>query len=328
MSILNLNTPQGRGPAGKKSVKLWMGVGLLAAVLGFGSTFAASITLNQPGGTTEFGQGVTQTVYCGGDQSVTITPISSYRNTVVGEGTPAVAVGTFEARFVKSSWLASEITVSNLLTKTTIAVGSNSSTVIPRFNSTGGSAKTGWWISSPTSSSAISPQPTLTAVAASPSSFYFAQESSSGKYRKASSYVDEEDRWDDSRVIFRNATAAVNGPVTPASFQFGGVMISDIPLDCEGVDFVVSSYGETGTAQTLISGGGVNVKEIAALWNGGTGAVTVSRDRTVPVDTSLVTGVQTSSSLKFIFDTGNGTSLAATSLYKIIVETQEDVLSD
>ncbi len=331
MSILNLNTPQGRGPVGKKSMKLWMGVGLLAAVLGFGSTLAASITLNQPGGTTEFGQGVTQTVYCGGDQSVTITPISSYRNTVVGEGTPAVAVGTFDARFVNSSGSSSnDVSVSNLLTKTTIAVGSSSSTVIPRFNSTGASAKTGWWISSPTSSSAISPQPNLATVAASPSSYYFAQETSSGsgKYRKASSSSDESDRWDDSKVIFRNATAAVDGPVTPASFQFGGVVITDIPLDCEGVDFVVSSYGETGTAQTLISGGGVNVKEIAALWSGGTGAVTVSRDRTVPVDTSLVTGEQTSSSLKFVFDTENGTSLAATSLYKIIVETQEDVLSD
>ena len=82
MSILNLNTPQGRGPVGKKSVKLWMGVGLLAAVLGFGSTFAASITLNNNTSPTEFGQGVQRTVYCGGTSaSLTIRPSSSFKST-------------------------------------------------------------------------------------------------------------------------------------------------------------------------------------------------------------------------------------------------------
>jgi hypothetical protein len=325
MSILNLNAPQGRGPVGKKKTKIWMGVGLLAAVLGFGSTFAASITLNQPGGTTEFGQGVTQTVYCGGDQSVTITPISSYVNTVVGAGTPAIDLGTFEARFVNgSSSSSNDVSVSGF-TKTTIAVGSNSSTVIPRFASNGGTSKTGWWIKSPTGS-IWDPQPALATVAASPSNYYFAQELTPGKYRKASN--SSWDPWDDSDVVFRNATAAVNGSVTPARFQLGGVMISDIPIDCEGVDFVLSSYGETGTAQTLISGGGVSIKEIAALWDGGVGAVTVSRDRSAPVATTLVTGEQSSSSLKFVFNTGSGTTLAASDLYKLIVETQEDVLSD
>jgi hypothetical protein len=327
MSILNLNAPQGRGPAGKKSLKIWMGVGLLAAVLGFGSTFAASITLNQPGGTTEFGQGVTQTVYCGGDQSVTISPISTYQNKVVGEGTPAVAAGTFAARIVNGSILsANDVSVSNSITKTTIATGSNSSSTLPRFSSDRASAKTGWWLTSPTASSAINPQPSLATVAASPNSYYFAAESSSGKYRKASSLYDEDDRWDSSSVIFRNATAAVEGPVTPASFKVGGVLISEIPLACEGVDFVVSSYAETGGAQTLISGSGVDVKEVAALWTG-SGAVTISRDRTALVETTLVSGEQSSRTLKIIFNSGSGTTLAASDLYKLIVETQEDVLS-
>jgi hypothetical protein len=327
MSILNLNAPQGRGPAGKKSLKIWMGVGLLAAVLGFGSTFAASITLNQPGGTTEFGQGVTQTVYCGGDQSVTISPISTYQNKVVGEGTPAVEAGTFQARIVNgSSSSSNDVSVSNSITKTTIATGSNSSSTLPRFSSDRASAKTGWWLTSPTASSAINPQPSLATVAASPNSYYFAAESSSGKYRKASSSSNEEDRWDSSSVIFRNATAAVEGPVTPASFKVGGVLISEIPLACEGVDFVVSSYAETGGAQTLISGSGVDVKEVAALWTG-SGAVTISRDRTALVETTLVSGEQSSRTLKIIFNSGSGTTLAASDLYKLIVETQEDVLS-
>ena len=80
MSILNLNTPQGRGPVGKKSVKIWMGVGLLAAVLGFGSTFAANITLNSNTSPTEFGQGVQRTVYCGGSAvTLTLKPTSSFK---------------------------------------------------------------------------------------------------------------------------------------------------------------------------------------------------------------------------------------------------------
>jgi hypothetical protein len=324
MSILNLNTPQGRGPVGKKSMKLWMGVGLLAAVLGFGSTLAASITLNQPGGTTEFGQGVTQTVYCGGDQSVTITPVSSYQNTVKGEGTPAVEAGTFTARLARgSSNSSNDVKVSSSIPRQTIAASSSSSTTIPRFSS--GSSKVGWWLSSPTSSSALNPQPSLATVAASPNSYYFAVETDSDdrEYRKATS----DSNWDGTSVIFRNATSAVDGPVTPASFRVGGVVISDIPLACDGVDFVVSSYAETGTAQTLISGGGVDVKEVAAHWTG-SGSVTVSRDRSAPVATTLVTGEQSSSSLKFVFNTGSGTTLAASDLYKLIVETQEDVLSD
>jgi hypothetical protein len=322
MSILNLNAPQGRGPVGKKSVKLWMGVGLLAAVLGFGSTFAASITLNQPGGTTEFGQGVTQTVYCGGDQSVTITPLSTYQNTVKGAGTPAVEAGTFSARLVRESSSDSNDSSSTSVPKQTIASSSSSSTV-PRFLS--GSARVGWWLSTPTSDSPISPQPSLATVAASPSSYYFARElnSSSNKYRKASS----NSNWDPSTVIFRNATAAIDGPVTPASFRVGGVLISDIPVACDGVNFVISSYAETGTAQTLISGAGISVREVAALWTG-SGSVSVSRDRSAPVSTTLVTGEQTGTSLKFIFNTSSGTTLTAPDMYKLIVETQEDVLSD
>ena len=91
MSILNLNAPQGRGPVGKKSVKIWMGVGLLAAVLGFGSTFAANITLNNGTSPTEFGQGVQQTVYCGGTaNSLTIKPVSRFVNVSGASGSFAV----------------------------------------------------------------------------------------------------------------------------------------------------------------------------------------------------------------------------------------------
>jgi hypothetical protein len=58
-----------------------MGIGMVIAVLGVGSTLASTITIN--GGTnTEFGQGVQRTVYCGGNQQITVKPISSYLNTI------------------------------------------------------------------------------------------------------------------------------------------------------------------------------------------------------------------------------------------------------
>jgi hypothetical protein len=79
MSILNLNGPAGRPARSKRAVKVWMGIGLVIAVLGVGSTLASTITIN--GGTnTEFGQGVSRTVYCGGDHQITVKPISSYSN--------------------------------------------------------------------------------------------------------------------------------------------------------------------------------------------------------------------------------------------------------
>lgn len=79
MSILNLNGPSGRAPRSNGAVKVWMGIGLVIAVLGVGSTLASTITIN--GGTkTEFGQGVQRTVYCGGNKEITVTPVSRYVN--------------------------------------------------------------------------------------------------------------------------------------------------------------------------------------------------------------------------------------------------------
>ena len=81
MSLLDLNTPQERAPRKRNAAKAWLGVGLLAVVVGIGSTFAANITLNG-GSATESGQGVQSVVYCGGiSQTVTATPFTSYKNT-------------------------------------------------------------------------------------------------------------------------------------------------------------------------------------------------------------------------------------------------------
>jgi hypothetical protein len=82
MSILNLQydhgSSNGRPPRSKRAVKVWLGVGLVAAVLGVGSTLASTITINA-NNQTEFGQGVTSSVYCGGtSNTVNLTPVSYF----------------------------------------------------------------------------------------------------------------------------------------------------------------------------------------------------------------------------------------------------------
>jgi hypothetical protein len=102
MEILNLGgSNDSSGPAPKKKFKVLLGVGLLAAVMGMGSTLAASITLSS-GSPVEFGQGVAATTAC--DTALTVTPYSTYVNSAT----------TADADF-----LFSQVTISNLDTRTT-----------------------------------------------------------------------------------------------------------------------------------------------------------------------------------------------------------------
>jgi len=100
MSLLNLNGPAGKAPRSKNSSRAWMGIGLVIAVLGIGSTFASSITINN-GSDTEFGQGVQRTVYCGGTATtLTVAPISAYKNK---SGTTTDPAGTFYVTGIRVS---------------------------------------------------------------------------------------------------------------------------------------------------------------------------------------------------------------------------------
>jgi hypothetical protein len=85
MSILDLgNGPTTRSSSGK-SKKAILGLGLLVAVLGIGSTLASTISINA-NQSIEFGQGVQQSVYCGSGerQSITVTPASAFSNSETG----------------------------------------------------------------------------------------------------------------------------------------------------------------------------------------------------------------------------------------------------
>jgi hypothetical protein len=79
MSILDLGTGPSRPSVGKKSTRIFLGFGLLVAVIGIGSTFASTISINADQNI-EFGQGVQRSIFCGGTKSITVTPISTYAN--------------------------------------------------------------------------------------------------------------------------------------------------------------------------------------------------------------------------------------------------------
>ena len=70
---------EGEGSSKKfKKYRGFIGIGVIAAAVGLGSTLAANININA--GPVEFGQGVAQTVSCSGDESVIVTPATSFTN--------------------------------------------------------------------------------------------------------------------------------------------------------------------------------------------------------------------------------------------------------
>ena len=297
MSLLNLNSPSGRAPRGKKSSRVWMGFGLIIAVLGIGSTFAASINING-GQDTEFGQGSTRTVFCGGDQEVTIAPFSTYVNTVL-----AAPENSFQTRFALSYFTEpNDFTAESDLTPPPSTVN----------------GLTGWWTQG-TNTRVLEADQSLTAAKANAGRYAFTErvlkDGVPGYYKINTSEF--------RKVVITPAIEA-----SEATFRTAGVIISDIPEECDDVVFVLSFFGETGNAQTMISKDGEEVKEVAYNWYSEEGtADAVSSSRTSYVPTTLVTADTTLDSLKFIFNLGGATAIEADDLDKIIIETQADSFS-
>ena len=70
---------EGEGSPKKfKKYRAFIGIGVIAAAVGLSSTLAANININA--GPVEFGQGVAQTVACSGDESIIVTPATSFTN--------------------------------------------------------------------------------------------------------------------------------------------------------------------------------------------------------------------------------------------------------
>jgi hypothetical protein len=272
-----------------------VGFGLVIAVLGIGSTFAANIQINN-NANIEFGRGFTQTVFCGGEQEVTIAPISTYVDPVL-----AAPKDSFRARFATSYFTTrpGDFTPYDGTPSTVNGI-------------------TGWWVTAPDRSILASNQ-SLVAVRATTAPWIFSerqQDGGAGPY----GYFKVNDR------EFREVVIT---PAVETGFRVGGVIISDIPPECDDHVFVLSFFGETGTAQTMISNltstAGEEVKEVAYNWYSVDGtAYTVSSSRTSFVGTPLVTAATTPDSLKFIFNLGGATAIEADALDKIVIETQPD----
>jgi hypothetical protein len=272
-----------------------MGFGLIIAVLGIGSTFAASINING-GQDTEFGQGSTRTVFCGGDQEVTIAPFSTYVNTVL-----AAPENSFQTRFALSYFTEpNDFTAESDLTPPPSTVN----------------GLTGWWTRG-TNTRTLAADQSLAAAKLEPGTYAFTER------------VEKDGVPGYYKINTREFRKVVITPAIEASeatFRTAGVIISDIPEECDDVVFVLSFFGETGAAQTMISGQGEDVKEVAYNWYKnivGT-AYAVSSSRTSFVPTSLVTADTTADSLKFIFSSVGATAIEADDLDKIIIETQAD----
>ena len=76
MEILNFSGQEVSGSKKRSRSRAFIGIGVIAAAVGLSSTLAANISINS--GPVEFGQGVAQTVACSGDESIIVTPATSF----------------------------------------------------------------------------------------------------------------------------------------------------------------------------------------------------------------------------------------------------------
>jgi hypothetical protein len=298
-----------------------MGAGLVVAVLGIGSTFAANINLNS-NGNSEFGQGVTATVYCGAsEENVIITPLSKYVNATselrqIAAAQAAIPAVSYTYRFATS------VNTSN----TSDFIASNQATKVVN-------GRTGVWLTDSGSNGQVaSNQDQTTFSSSNRSSYVFSQNATTKRinnsdvrgFYKVNNFTTE-------TIVIAPAVAARSAQMqtlsTPATFKVRGVKISKIPNNCEGKNFIVSGYGSNGgEALTLVDDGEDTVTEVAALWDG-EGAVRVSSQRDYYQPNANLSATQTSSTLIINFIPATSQLLPADYLARLVLETQENTLS-
>ena len=312
MTILNLNGPTGRAPRGKKTVRAWMGVGLVIAVLGIGSTFAANINISN-NNKSEFGQGVSQTVYCGAGEEngrsdsegskITVTPISAFVNSTRENGRDAVP----------SAWIAP---TTGTQTFRSVSTNSSTSSVTANYvNDVSGASSPikGYWVQNRNST-------TYSTNGSALSGYVFVPQVKVGSdygYYRYSNWVDGS---------WTVAVEAVPERRTDSTFQLKGIALSGIPENCEGRDFVISGYGTNSSTQLELIPS-LDVTEITVLWDG-SGVPEFSFDRTSPDKVGYsgkIEVTQTSDGLKILF-TNSSDRLSSSALGNIVVETQDDLI--
>ena len=357
MSLLDLNSGKGSSPRMKRGVKLWIGAGLVAAIVGIGSTLATNISLNGGRNNTEFGQGVAQTVYCGDNQAeVYVTPTSAYVNSQIEQGSAAVP----------SVWINPSWTGNPTFQEVSSSSSTNAFTSNYVNDATGVSESVkGYWVASRssaswyTSSSAPSTGYVFVPQAVGTSSTSFSSRSMSTTASGSNKYG----YWKYTSWVagsFTAPIAAVEDHETNDAFELSGIAITNIPIECDGVDFVVSLYksgeerksivstcnnnhhGEQSYSNEVDASGracGYRVKELAVQWTNANGGATYSWDRTgisptpsqvtdlLAVTKTAVASSTKGGAIKIVIDS-DGSRLPTDQFSKIVVETQEDLVGN
>jgi hypothetical protein len=312
-----------------------MGFGLIIAVLGLGSTFAAQININGQDPNTEFGQGVTKTVFCGAsEEPITVTPISKFVNEYTTPQLVSAAISarsevSFDFNFARSVYstqstnASSDFIVSNVQPKTVLG-------------------KRGVWLTKKGNSNSVevaSNQNELTFDSDQRKDYVFSQDLVSrrnGGSSNVNGYWKVNETSNGGKIVVTPAIAArsaqYNQVTTPDEFYFNGVVISDIPESCIGKNFIISGYGQTGDALTLIDLDNQNdsISEITALWTGEDEDLKVSKSRLRFVDIKdiLDREEQDEDRLEIVFGRTNYSNYLKTEdLYRLVIETQEDTLT-
>lgn len=96
MEILSFEGGQTASPKKRKSLKVMLGLSVIAGVSVFGSTLAASVTINS-GSAFQFGQGIVQATAC--DSAITVSATNAFTNASGG--------GTFKVNTITLSDIAS-----------------------------------------------------------------------------------------------------------------------------------------------------------------------------------------------------------------------------
>ena len=305
MSLLNLNSPEGRSPRGKGSSRAWMGIGLIVAVLGIGSTFAANIQINDDD-TSEFGQGLTQTVYCGeGAETINVAPISAFVNSTditddvggdvwrqpVYTGRTFVRVSSLPLLYAKTKNIENDETGEPENTRgyyITSRTGEDDSYFTDLF------------------------RPAPTGELAELYNTFVPQVvrgTSYGFYKYTS--------WRPGFLVSASA----------AKFELGGITISGIPDSCNGRDFIISAYGEELSPLELIDD--LDVTEIAVKWEEAA-ELAYSFDRRTPKGfntyTEEVVIERVADNLEITFISSIAGRLLTSEFTQIVVETQESIV--
>jgi hypothetical protein len=314
-----------------------MGFGLIIAVLGLGSTFAADININGQDPNTEFGQGVTKTVFCGAlEEPITVTPISKF-------------VNESSSRRLVSAARSAQNEVSFNFNYATSVYSTSSSNSTSDFIESAAAVKqvkgrTGVWLTKKGDSSSVrvaDNQNELTFDQNQQEDYVFSQNvitRNIGSRNNVRGFWKVRDTATDGKIVITAAVTRqdeqyVNDTIN-SEFYFNGVVISDIPESCEGKNFIISGFGQTGEALPLIieDDEDDSIEEITALWTGDDDDLKVSKSRLRfdNISSDLEEASQDDDRLEIVFGKAANYSRYQTTaaLYRLVIETQEDTLSN